>query len=73
MIETVNHLLAAALLAAALGLLAGDAPAAPRVQDELINRPANPFLCLTWQGFDQERYDPWHARGLGRCGVFDVD
>jgi hypothetical protein len=53
MIETVNRVLAVAFLAAGVGLLTGDAYAAPRAQAELINWPTNPFVCLTDEGYDR--------------------
>jgi hypothetical protein len=73
MTETTSHLLAAAVFAAGLILLADSAHAAPGMQDELINRPISPFLCLTWQRHELGRHDPWLAWEQGRCRRFDID
>ena len=70
---TPNHLLAAAVIAAGLILLADSALAAPGVQDELINRPISPFLCLTRQRHDLGWQDPWLAWEQGRCRRFRID
>jgi hypothetical protein len=65
--------LAAAVLAAGLCLLARDAHSAPGVQDELINRPTGPYLCLTREGRDLERHEPWLSQAQGRCRNFGTD
>jgi len=53
MLQTVNRLLAVAFLATGVGLLTSVAYAVPRAQSELINRPANPFVCRTDEGYER--------------------
>jgi hypothetical protein len=73
MTKTANHPLAAAILAAGLSLFACDTHAQPVVQDELINRPINPLLCLNRPGFEHARHEPWDARAQRRCRGFGAD
>jgi hypothetical protein len=65
MIESVNHVLAIALLATGLGLLTVDACAAPRAQADFINQPTTyPFVCMTDEG-----YGSWTTCGGENGGI----
>jgi hypothetical protein len=65
MIESVNHVLAVALLATGMGFLTVDACAAPRAQAEFINQPTTyPFVCMTDEG-----YGSWTTCGGENGGI----
>lgn len=53
MLKMANRVLAVAFVAAGLGLLANDTKEEPRPRQELINRPLNPFICRTDEGYER--------------------